>query len=83
MKIQKKNSLTDIRHEIQRIQLILIIVTTILMSIGGAVVNVNASDKAFDQNLEDTAELVPPEQCETLMRDWKFDADEIFHGNVP
>ena len=57
-KRQKKNSLTDIRHEIQRVQLILIIVTTILMSIGGAVVNVNASDKAFDQSLEDTAELI-------------------------
>ena len=55
---RRKNSLTDIRHEIQLIQLILIIVTTILMSIGGAVVNVNASDKAFDQNLEDTAELI-------------------------
>ena len=32
---------------------------------------------------EDESELVPPEQCEMLMRDWKFDADEIFHGNVP
>ncbi len=54
----RKNSLTDIRHEIQRIQLILIIVTTILMSIGGAVANVNASDKAFDQNLQETASLI-------------------------
>ena len=53
-----KNSLNDIRHEIQRVQLILIIVTTILMSVGGAVVNVNASDKAFDQSLEYTAELI-------------------------
>ena len=32
---------------------------------------------------EDVAELVPPEQCEMLMRDWKFDADEIFHGSTP
>ena len=55
---KRKNSLTDIRHEIQRIQLILIIVTTILMSIGGAVVNVNSSDKAFDQNLQETAGLI-------------------------
>ena len=55
---KRKNSLTDIRHEIQRIQLILIIVTTIFMSIGGAVVNVNASDKAFDQNLQETAGLI-------------------------
>ncbi len=58
MKKKRKNSLTDIRHEIQRVQLILIIVTTILMSVGGAVVNVNASDKAFDQNLEETAALI-------------------------
>ena len=55
---KRKNSLTDIRHEIQRIQLILIIVTTILMSVGGAVVNVNAIDNAVDQNLQDTAELI-------------------------
>ena len=55
---RRKNSLTDIRHEIQRIQLILIILTTILMSVGGAVINVNASDNAFDQNLQDTAELI-------------------------
>ncbi len=55
---KKKNSLTDIRHEIQRVQLILIIVTTILLSLGGAVVNVNASDNSFDQNLQDTAELI-------------------------
>lgn len=58
MKNNRKNSLTDIRHEIQRIQLILIIVTTILMSVGGAIVNVNASDNAFDQNLQETAELI-------------------------
>ena len=55
---KRKNSLTSIRHEIQRIQLILIIVTTILMSVGGAVVNVNASDNAFDQNLQETAALI-------------------------
>ena len=54
----RKNNLTDIRHEIQRIQLILIIVTTIFMSVGGAIVNVNASDKAFDQNLQETAGLI-------------------------
>ena len=54
----RKNSLNDIRHEIQRIQLILIIVTTIFMSVGGAIINVNASDKAFDQNLQETAGLI-------------------------
>lgn len=58
MNKKNRNSLTDIRHEIQRIQLILIIVTTILMSVGGAIVNVNASDNAFDQNLQETAALI-------------------------
>lgn len=58
MSRKRKNSLTDIRHEIQRIQLILIILTTILMSVGGAVINVTASDNAFDQNLQDTADLI-------------------------
>ena len=58
MSKKRKNNLTDIRHEIQRVQLILIILTTILMSVGGAIINVNSSDKAFDQNLEDTAELI-------------------------
>ena len=53
-----KNSLTSIRHEIQRIQLILIILTTIFMSVGGAVINVNYSENAVDQNLQDTAELI-------------------------
>ena len=54
----KRNSLTNIGHEIQRIQLILIIVTTIFMSVGGAVINVNYSENAVDQNLQDTAELI-------------------------
>ena len=58
MSKKRKKNLTSIRHEIQRIQLILIIVTTILMSIGGAVINVNASDNAFDQNLQETAALI-------------------------
>lgn len=68
-----KNSLTDIRHEIQRVQLILIIVTTILLSVGGAVINVNASDKAFDQSLEDTAELIS--RLYKFMKD--VEADEL------
>ena len=57
-KSKQNSGLNDIRHEIQRVQLILIIVTTILLSVGGAFVNVNANDKAFDQNLQDTAELI-------------------------
>lgn len=57
-KYRKNNGLNVIRKEIQRIHLILIIVITILLSVGGAFTNVNASDNAFDQNLQDTAELI-------------------------
>ena len=40
----------------------------------------SARAAAFDiRTGEEKSELIPPEQCETLMRDWKFDADEIFH----
>ena len=57
-KSKHNSGLNDIRHEIQRVHLVLIIVTTILLSLGGAFVNINASDNAFDQNLQDTAELL-------------------------
>jgi sensor histidine kinase regulating citrate/malate metabolism len=57
-KSKQNSSLNIIRHEIQRVHLILIIVITILLSVGGAFVNVNANDKSFDQNLQDTAELI-------------------------
>ncbi len=57
-KSKQNSSLNIIRHEIQRVHLILIIVITILLSVGGAFVNVNANDNAFDQNLQDTAELI-------------------------
>ncbi|MCR4631369.1 MAG: Spo0B domain-containing protein [Treponema sp.] len=57
-KSKQNSSLNVIRHEIQRVHLILIIVITILLSLGGAFVNVNANDNAFDQNLQDTAELI-------------------------
>lgn len=56
--MKANSSLNIIRHEIQRVHLILIIVITILLSLGGAFVNVNASDNSFDQNLQDTAELL-------------------------
>lgn len=53
-----KGNLNTIRKQIQRIQLILIIVITILFSVGGILINVNASEKALDQNLQNTAELI-------------------------
>ena len=54
-----KNKTADtLRKEIQHIHLLLIIIITILFSVGGAAINVNAHDKAFDQNLQNTAELI-------------------------
>ena len=54
----KNKSADNIRREIQHTHLILIIIITILFSLGGAAINVNAHDKAFDQNLQNTAELI-------------------------
>ena len=45
-----KNKTADtLRKEIQHIHLLLIIIITILFSVGGAAINVNAHDKAFDR----------------------------------
>ena len=54
----KNKSADNLRREIQHTHLILIIIITILFSLGGAAINVNAHDKAFDHNLQDTAELI-------------------------
>lgn len=55
---QKKNSLNSIRKEIQRTQLTLIVSITVLLAIGGSLINIHANEKALDQNLQNTAELV-------------------------
>ncbi|WP_027728781.1 sensor histidine kinase [Treponema sp. C6A8] len=54
----KNKSADNIRREIQHTHLLLIIIITILFSLGGAAINVNAHDKAFDLNLQNTAELI-------------------------
>ncbi len=38
--------------------LILIIIVTVLLASGGAYINITANEKAFDQNLQNTAELI-------------------------
>ena len=43
-----KKSLDSIRKEIQTTQLILIILITILLSTGSAVININSHEKAFE-----------------------------------
>lgn len=57
----KKNDLANlnsIRKEIQKKQLWLIISITILLSIGGAFINISFNDKILNQNLQNTAELI-------------------------
>lgn len=54
----KKSNLNLIREEIQRNQLILIISITILFSIGAALININSSDKLFNEDLQNTSELI-------------------------
>ncbi len=51
-------SLQQIRSQMQKSHLLLIVGTTILLSVGGAFINIYANSKAFDRNLQDTAQLV-------------------------
>ena len=53
-----RKSLYVLRKEIQRNQLTLIIGITILLTVGGIIINVSSNEKAFDQSLQDTSELV-------------------------
>lgn len=56
--VHKRSVLNSLRKEIQKIHLILIMVVTILLSVGGAMVNINADTQAFDQNLLNTSNLI-------------------------
>lgn len=51
-------NLNNIRKQIQGTQLFLIISVTILLSLGGALININSNNKLFNQNLQNTAELI-------------------------
>ncbi len=61
----KKAPLNSIRKEMQRTHLILIVVITILLSVGGAFININANTQAMDQNLLNTADLISRLYCFT------------------
>ena len=58
MKTKKNGNLNSLRKEIQKIQLILIISITVLMSFGGAFINLNSMEKDFNQNLQNTSDLI-------------------------
>lgn len=58
MKKNNTGKLNSIRKEIQYVQLILIISVTILLSFGGAVINLSYNNKTINQSLQNTAELI-------------------------
>ena len=58
MNEKSPQNLHKIRHEIQWSNLALIIIVTILLAWGGAYINLSTNKKAFDQTLQDTAELI-------------------------
>ena len=53
-----RKTLNALRKEIKRNQLALIIGITILLTAGGMAINISSNDKAFNQSLQDTSELV-------------------------
>ena len=53
-----RKTLNALRKEIKRNQLALIIGITILLTLGGMAINISSNDKAFNQSLQDTSELV-------------------------
>lgn len=59
MKIKNnKNKLEAIRKEIKKTQLILVAATTLLLSFGGLFLNIKSNDKAFNQDLQNTSDLI-------------------------
>lgn len=54
----RKNSLNSIRKEIQKTHLILIVIITILLSAGSAIIDITANNKSLDQNLLNTSNLI-------------------------
>lgn len=55
---KNKGSLNSIRIEIQKTHLILIVVITILLSVGGAFINITSNAHSLDQTLRNTADLI-------------------------
>jgi len=55
---EKKNKLGLLRKEITRTQIALIVSVTILLSSGGLIINLDSINKAFNQTLQNTSELI-------------------------
>ncbi len=53
-----KNKLESIRKEIKKSQMILITATTLLLSLGGLFLNIRSNDNSFNQDLQNTSDLI-------------------------
>ena len=58
MEKENKGNLTLLRKEITSTQVALIILVTIFLSIGGMLININSNNKSFNENLQNTSELI-------------------------
>lgn len=57
-KTSESGKLNNLRKKIQNTHLIFIIAITLLMSVGGSVINMSSNKKNFEQELQDTAILI-------------------------
>lgn len=57
-KDSRKNSLNNLRKEIQHTHLVLIVIITILLSVGSVFININANSKNLNQNLLNFSNLI-------------------------
>lgn len=56
--MKEKGNLNQLQKEITRTQLLFIIFITILLSMGGMIININSNSKAFSEGLRNTSELI-------------------------
>ena len=56
--MENKGNLNLLRKEITSTQVALIILITIFLSAGGMIININSNNKSFNQNLQNTSELI-------------------------
>lgn len=76
----KNNKLESIRKEIKKTQLILITATTVLLSLGGLFINIKSNDKAFNQDLQNTSDLIT--RIYSFTKDYDQDALRDYMDSV-
>ncbi|MCR5290357.1 MAG: Spo0B domain-containing protein [Treponema sp.] len=66
----KKNTLNTIRKDIQKSQLILIVTFSLFLAVGTSTINVIFTDRALNQNLHNTAELISRLYVASRQKSW-------------